>query len=638
MKRTILAFFACLLVLAYASSNDVLACSKGKTVVLNPSRPIEKQIKKKNTRYEIRDAFRVDGTLYLPKGTVLSFKGGKLSGNGTIIGNRTTIEADDNSVLEGIALSGVWNNSHANISWFADISEKALGNAITLADTVVFDKDLTFTNSIVTNKSGLVVIGNQHTINEGVNGWTLQNVNNVVVKGIKFYGTQKYVNCSTATALNIKESQGVVVEDCTLDGCYFYGVVFNKCDNSQLKGCHFQQTGEVVRQMLAYAKHCSNIKIAGNDFINIGLVYAIRIDYCTQSQISGNKMIKVKNNPILVNSGCTFCTVTENYIDGSDDSGIVCANDPVWFIDEGATKETLHAEPPHDIVITKNTIRNMRDTGIGIYRDGSLNKDYSYNITISENILEDNGLRSTADAYKNQIFLAARNVTVEGNIMRLSRANKTKHGVFIQSAFAAGKVHELEGDNIVINDNTYQNLTPIGSNHNSTGGADPNIVSNEGSRKELDINLYGDNDGHLPKSKNGYVWTMPKGGYQTLLTLDKVDREIAMRSTSGNTCSQMICQFADNNNFTTTSLLVIEGYYKTEKQLREDEVPSITIIGTSGSGVTRSFTGNSTYQPFTLTALLGKDKPQIVLKGTFATNALYLKDVKVYVQDLNAAR
>lgn len=635
IRRYIFANIAFFLVVSCVSCNEAFACNKGKTVILNSSKPIEKQLKKKNTRYEVKEAFCVDGILSLPKGSVLSFNGGRFSGKGTILGNHSRIESDDTSILDGITLSGEWDNEHAYVSWFADGSEKTLSNAITLADTVFVDKDLTFSGNLITNKSGIVVIGNQHTFYEGVNGWTIQNASNVKVEGIRFWGTRQYVKGSTATALNIKDCSGVLVDGCTLDGCYFYGIVFNRCDKSQLKGCHFLQSGDVVRQMLAYAKHCDNMQIKGNDFTNIGLVYAIRIDYCTQSRIEGNRMINVKNNPILVNSGCSFCTVSENYIEGSDDTGIVCANDPVWFIDEGATHETIHAEPPHDILITNNIIRNMRDAGIGIYRDGSLNKDYSYNITIRDNVLEDNGLRSNADAYKNQIFLAARNVTVEGNTMRLSKANRAKHGVFIQSAYDAGQVYEVEGENIIIKNNTYQNLTPIGSNHNSTGGADPNIISNEGRKEEIDINLYSTGDGYLPKSKNGFAWSMPNGGYQSLLTLDEENHVITIRSTSGNTVSEIICTFKNNTYFKNTCIMTIEGEYKMDSPLREGENPSVTIVGTSASGVRKSLKSTMVYQHFNVSALLEKDIPSIQFMGTFATNKLYLKDVKIYVQELN---
>ena len=595
------------------------------------------QVKKKNTVYEIRDVLELgSGTVTIPKGCTLSFKGGKLKGKGMIAGNNTTIVSSESNIIQGLSMIGRWQNSHANVSWFSDSTQQALSNAIAISDSVIVDKDLTFTNVLETSKSGLTIVSNHKKITEGIHGWRLRNVKDVKIEGIDFFGTPKYIKGSTATALSIRNGNNVVVTDCSLDGCYFYGFVFNDCQKSKLEGCHFAQSGDVVRQILAYAKLSKGIEFKNNDFKNIGRVYVIRLDYCTDSYVMGNKMKSVKNNPILINSGCSFCTVYDNYIDDSDDSGIVCANDPVWFVDEGMIKETLHAEPPHDITITRNVVKNMRDTGIGIYRDGSLNPSYSYNIIITDNELVDNGLLSTADAYKNQVFIAARKVKVSGNTMRLTKTDNSKYGVFIQSAYTAGKVYEVNDNNIEITGNTYENLTPIGSNHNSTGGADPNIVCDIGEKRIVDINLLGKMNGNLP-SGNSYVnWMYPPSGYQSLLTNEK--GIFTIRSTSGNTVSEIVCRFKDNRYFKNTCILMIEGYYKMEAPLKKGEKPSIVVLGTSSSGVRKIFESTTTYKKFVITALMEKDTPKIKIVGTFATNKLSLKDVKVFVQDLNEKR
>lgn len=611
-------------------------CGKGKTIVLNPDHSFSKQVKKKNTVYEIRDLFELGPEIVeIPKGCTLSFNGGALKGKGMLIGNNTTIVSSVSNILQGLSIRGTWKNRHVNVSWFLDNSQVALENAIAMSDSVIIDKDLTFTANLETVKSGLRICSEHKKLKQGIYGWKIQNVKDVKISGLEFYGTEKYIQGSTATALSIINGEYVTVEDCSMDGCYFYGFVFNSCKESKLDRCRFRQTGDVVRQMLAYAKHGEGIIISNNDFCDIGLVYAIRLDYCTQSHVIGNRMLNVKNNPILINSGCSFCTVAGNYLDGSDDSGILCANDPVWFVDKEATEETLHAEPPHDIIINNNVVKNMRDAGIGVYRDGSLDSSYSYNIFITENELIDNGLRSNADAYRNQVFIAARKVKVEGNKMSLSSANYNRHGVFIQSAYSAGEIHEAEDANIEINNNTYNNLTPVGSNHNSTGGADPSIISDVGVKKGIDINLYGKLNDGLPNGNKSVSWSFPFGGYPSLLTNDAQKKIFTIRSTSGNTESELICSFKDNKLFRYTCILSIEGQYKMDSVLQEKEKPCIVVLGTSMSGVRKSLDSSTEYVPFSISALLDKDTPIIKFVGTYATNNLYLKNVVVSVQYLN---
>lgn len=637
MQR-IVSIFILSLVLAIAGVGEscTYGCEKARTKVLKPGLSFASQVKKKNTIYEIRDEYELgDGIVKIPKGCTLSFKGGRLTGKGILVGNKTTIVSSDSNIFQGLSVMGSWKNGHANVSWFADNNQLALVNAIAVSDSVIVDKDLIFTANLETNKSALTICSDYKRLNQGVYGWKMQNVHDVKITGLDFYGTEKYVHGSTATALSISNGINVSVEDCSLDGCYFYGFVLNSCKDSKLDRCRFRQTGDVVKQMLAYAKHGERIVFSNNDFQDIGFVYVIRLDYCTQSLVKGNRMVNVKNNPILINSGCSFCTVSDNYLYGSDDSGILCANDPVWFKDEGATTETLHAEPPHDITITNNVVKNMRDTGIGIYRDGSLDPSYSYNITITDNELVDNGLRSTADAYKNQVFIAARKVMVEGNTMRMTKSNNSRHGVYIQSAYSAGEIHEAEDASIVINNNIYNNLTPVGSNHHSTGGADPSIISDVGLKKGIDINLYGKLNGGLPNGNKSVSWSFPFGGYSSLLTNDAQNKVFTVRSTSGNTESELICSFKDNKLFQHTCILTIEGQYKMDSVLQEKEKPCIVVLGTSMSGVRRTLESSTDYVTFSLSALLDKDTPIIKFVGTYATNNLYLKNVVVSVQYLN---
>lgn len=76
--------------------------------ILQPSISIISQINQENTIYEIKDVFNLNnGTLNVPSGCTLLFRGGMIK-NGTIVGNNTTISASSriNSIFSNVLEKG----------------------------------------------------------------------------------------------------------------------------------------------------------------------------------------------------------------------------------------------------------------------------------------------------------------------------------------------------------------------------------------------------------------------------------------------------------------------------------------------------------------------------------------------------
>lgn len=85
------------------------------------------QVKDKNTIYEIRDVFDLGGaTVTIPEGCVLRFLGGRIT-NGTIIGNRTSIQAPDIQIFSydrtRYCIKGTWNIDAWKTIWFGTIDD-----------------------------------------------------------------------------------------------------------------------------------------------------------------------------------------------------------------------------------------------------------------------------------------------------------------------------------------------------------------------------------------------------------------------------------------------------------------------------------------------------------------------------------
>lgn len=86
--------------------------------LVRADKTLAQQISISDTIYEIRDSFDLGGsTLTIPSNCILRFNGGIIK-NGKISGNRTTIQAPQEQISEGIRFTGTYTNEKCWLTWF----------------------------------------------------------------------------------------------------------------------------------------------------------------------------------------------------------------------------------------------------------------------------------------------------------------------------------------------------------------------------------------------------------------------------------------------------------------------------------------------------------------------------------------
>ena len=129
-------------------------------IILRKDKTAIEQMTEPKTIYEIRYDFDLDGgTLEVPEGCVLDFKGGSFS-NGTIVGNNTTIISGLTQILN-VNLTGTWFGK-GHITWFgADVNKEDNSDAIQRCmdafDTTIIDVGTyKVTKTLIGSKSSVI--------------------------------------------------------------------------------------------------------------------------------------------------------------------------------------------------------------------------------------------------------------------------------------------------------------------------------------------------------------------------------------------------------------------------------------------------------------------------------------------------
>lgn len=142
---TIIAFFTLLITL----SEGCYAADR-RRIVLSDYKPLSEQINYANTIYVVKHSISLgDKRITMPDNCVLQFRRkGKLR-NGTIVGNRTIIEAKKKQVFDriDIATNGTWNTPEGYPEWFGASSDPendsklAIQKAIDVSNTCVLSQN-----------------------------------------------------------------------------------------------------------------------------------------------------------------------------------------------------------------------------------------------------------------------------------------------------------------------------------------------------------------------------------------------------------------------------------------------------------------------------------------------------------------
>lgn len=182
-------------------------------IILRKEKTLEEQIIEENTIYEIRYDFNLNGgTLEIPEGCVLNFKGGSVN-NGVLVGNLTTIKENPVQIFgTNLTLGGTWNVEQAYPEWFG-----AKGDGVT-DDADAIQKTLNYFNTVVLLDKTYAV----KSVNE--NGCCIYVPKNRTIKGSKYinaigdsYHTIDYIGSDRINAV-IEISAGVKMRDFSVKG------------------------------------------------------------------------------------------------------------------------------------------------------------------------------------------------------------------------------------------------------------------------------------------------------------------------------------------------------------------------------------------------------------------------------------
>lgn len=100
-------------------SGPVQPTSTYKTKVLKGNHSFASQVTEPNMKYVIKHDFVLDGDVTIPANCVLEFDGGSVSGEQTITGQNTCIQAGLVKILgTDVTLAGTWNVAEAYPEWF----------------------------------------------------------------------------------------------------------------------------------------------------------------------------------------------------------------------------------------------------------------------------------------------------------------------------------------------------------------------------------------------------------------------------------------------------------------------------------------------------------------------------------------
>lgn len=118
--------------LIYANAADFLP--KVESVIVDNNRPFTNQVQTPYRLYEIIGDFDLQGkSVFLPKGVVLNFNGGKIS-NGELVGDFSLINADY-VVFDDVLLQGTWVGP-CEAHWFAESSEYTVNDNLRIKEKI----------------------------------------------------------------------------------------------------------------------------------------------------------------------------------------------------------------------------------------------------------------------------------------------------------------------------------------------------------------------------------------------------------------------------------------------------------------------------------------------------------------------
>lgn len=201
--------------------------TKGKGyIILRTDKPIAGQMKQENTIYEVRYDFDLGGgTLEVPSGCVLDFKGGSFS-NGSLYGRETIIKTESEKIFNNnLLLNGSWQVESLPTLWFG-AKEDGVSD-----DTIAINAAIESARNI---KKSILITGKLY-VTETIN------VNGVSVKGkytpsgnIMYYSGKRVGNITFDFMRNKGQGATITFNE-MLSDCYGGSMIVSDVANPILK-------------------------------------------------------------------------------------------------------------------------------------------------------------------------------------------------------------------------------------------------------------------------------------------------------------------------------------------------------------------------------------------------------------------
>lgn len=507
------------------------------------------------------------------------------------------------------------------------------------------------------NISNISINGNNKSYSININS------NNVNIENCKFEGSiGHYIISNSVKNSNIISN----IFDCTNSSCVT-PVLFNGSSDSKcIKNKFNNISGFGVQTRLG----ANNIIISDNNFNNEFLVYEIiategqskfefetgseefeRKNYIVNNEMNDSGDIKKYSKgyivefeeglsdgdrvklyltnslePININSRSYNIKISNNFINGSGDSGIVICSD--YHNDILNPGITTSEDYPSKIEICNNTIKN-------VFYSGVANTTGCENIIIKSNTIESCGLGINiySSNYNSCINVSdGIGIIIEGNILIKNENDHQCYGIVIRPLSDINKKYNVVSNNIYVGEFTKRKTSFASGEVRLFSG----IIDNENSKDEYEIFKI-DSNLSIKPSNTDFMSYENSGGNGIIL-----DEENALINGRPSFCVAPNCYVQGKflaNEYLTDSIITIE--FDGKSDIKDEQDGYLDILYKINSNVDfaskRLRITSDEWKHYKFQVITGSEVFSLLLRIGRSSNTsnLHIQNLKCFVQKIN---